>query len=274
MVYKTKRYSKFQKRANRKYMRKRKRYVRKSTALISKSFYIPKTAFVKLPFTALAVTPALAQSQFYTLAIWGSGITCPLTTSQTGVPANGDKYPLGLKEYASFYQHYRVLGASCKVQLNGSGGTPLGSYYCTLLTSSGRPFDTNVDSNYQRIISASTEDLMSYPGAKTKLMSQQNGSNSNIYLKCYGKTKTILGLKDTLDNEELIGLMPGTNTSLPNGNNPYDPRGSWFFVLRIDPAVGDSPASTVQMIIKVKYYVQLLNRDYNNQGTAEVEEQA
>lgn len=271
MVYKTKRYSKFQKRANRKYMRKRKRYVRKSTALISKSFYIPKTAFVKLPFTALAVTPAMIGSQFYTLAIWGSGITCPLTTNQTGVPANGDKYPLGLIEYAKFYQHYRVLGASCKVQLNSSGSTSQGSYYCTLLTSSGRPFDTDPDSNYQRIIAASTEDLMSYPGAKSKLMSQQNGSASNIYLKCYGKTKTILGLKDTLDNEELLGVLPGTSSSNPNGYNPYDQRQSWFFVLRIDPAVVDSSASAVQIIIKVKYYVQLLNRDYNDQGKAVVE---
>lgn len=271
MVYKTKRYSKFQKRANRKYMRKRRRYFKKSTALISKSFYVPKTAFVKLPFTALALTPSMTGSQFYTLAIWGSGITCPLTIDPTGVPLNGDKYPLGLMEYANFYQQYRVLGASCKVQLNSGGATPNGSYYCTLLTSSGRPFDTDADSNYQRIIAAATEDLISYPGAKTKLMSQMNGSAQNIYLKCYGKSKTILGLKDTLDNDELVGQMPGTNTSTPNGRNPDNPRQSWFFVLRIDPANDNSSAGAVQMIIKVKYYVQLLNRDYNDQGTAVVE---
>lgn len=251
--------------------RARRRFARKkflrSPRGLKAGLYIPRQAYVKLPFTQIIQVPELTDSN-YNLPIWGNGITGPLTTdADGGLPNPGDKYPLGVEQYAKFYQYYRVLGASCKIQINNGGSaSPVGSFYCALVSAQGRPYDSSPNSNYQKLISSTTEDLISFPGCSWRLVSQQNGSRQNVFLKRFTKTKSILGVKDLRDNDGVVGKLPNTNSSIDFGLNPLAPDSSWFFLLRIDPNLASTvSANTVQIILKVKYYVQLFGRDYNNQ---------
>lgn len=246
----------------------KKRFFKRIPRSLRAGLYIPRQAYVKLPFTQIIQVPELTNSN-YNLPIWGNGLCGPLTVNSSfpQSPNPGDKFPIGLEQYANFYQYYRVLGASCKVQINASGATPNGSFYCALLSAQGRPYDTSTTSNYQKLTNADTENLISFPGCSWRLVSQQNGSRQNVFLKRWTKTKSIIGVKDIRDNDETVGLLPNTNeNAFPWGNNPSTEDGSWFFLLRIDPNLSSTiTAGTVQIILKVKYYVQLFGRDYNNQ---------
>lgn len=264
---------------------KRRRFSKKrfsrSPVSLRTGLYIPKQAYVKMPFTQIIQSPALTSGANYNLAIWGTGITCPLGTNTNGVPANGDIFPLGLEEYSTFYQYYKVLGASCTVQINSSTtisgdstATSQASYFCSLTSAQGTPYDSDTDSNYYKMVNTTTENLISYPTTSWKLMSLTTGSRQNIYLKRFGKTKSIIGVKDVRDIDNLQGLLPNTDTGAPNGRNPAslsssDNDQNWFFLLRIDPNLAvNIPVNSFQIILKMKYYVQLYGRDFNNQGIA------
>lgn len=241
----------------------RKKFYKSVPRGLKAGLYIPKEAFVKLPFTQIINGPELTNTN-YNLGIWGNGICCPLSTSAS--PSPGDLYPIGVQQYSTFYQNYRVLGASVKVQINCSGAIPNGSFYCALTTAQGVPYDTDPSSNWFKLSSATTQDLISYPGTSWRLASQQNGSLSNIFLKRFGKTKSIIGVKDVRDNEDCLCPLPNTVPAQVNGFNPGSQESAWFFILRVDPNLQTTvPADSFQIIIKVKYYVQLTGRDYNNQ---------
>lgn len=266
---------KFGRRFSRRPRKGSRRFSRKKftkNALVSRVSFIPNQMYVKLPWTQITATASGTGDQNFS---WnGVGITCPLTGT-SGEPANGETFPLGLEEYAGFYQFYKVLGASIKIQLNSSGTTADGSYYCTLLSATGNRLDTDTDSNYFKLAAATTENLISYPGAVWKIMSQQNGSRQNIMLKKFCKTKNMLSIKDVRDMDTLQGYLPGTDASYPNGKNPVTANPgdavNWFFFLRIDPNQTSSQAAgAVQMVVKIQYYVQLYGRDYVNQGIAVV----
>lgn len=256
---------------------RRRRFARKNFSRgvprgLKAGLYIPKQAYVKLPFTKIISGPLLTTGQNYNLGIWGNGICCPLSASTS--PVSGDLYPIGLEQYANFYQQYRVLGASIKVQINSSAllsgdsaSTQQASFYCALTSAQGRPNDVAPNSNWAKLSGATTENIISYPGTSWRLMSQAVGSRQNIFLKRFVKTKSVLGIKDVRDNEDCLCPLPGTVTGSPNGLNPGDPESAWFFMLRVDPNLAQGvPPDSFQIIVKVKYYVQFTGRDYNNQG--------
>lgn len=275
--YRRKTYRKGKRNARGRFARKT---FRKSMTLRA-GLYIPRQAYVKLPFTSIIQVPQLTTGANWTLGIWGNGLTCPLSINPSGNPSVGDKYPLGLEQYSSFYQYYKVLGASCKVQINNgttisgdSVSTSNASYYCALLSAQGTPYDTDTDSNWYKMANSDTENLISFPGCSWRLVSNSVGSRSNQFLKRWTKTKSILGVKDVKDIDDLQGYLPGSESDFPNGRNPSQsdaPNGgsdhNWFFMLRIDPNIAATiPANAVSIVLKVKYYVQLYGRDFNNQG--------
>lgn len=254
----------------------RKRFARKTfrkSMTLRSGLYIPKEAYVKLPLTQIIQSPALTAGANYNIGIWGAGITCPFSTITSGVPSPGDLYPLGLTQYSEFYKYYKVLGCSAKVQINSSttisgdsSATASASYFCSLVAATGSPYSTDSDSNWVTMVNASTQDLISYPGCSWKLLSGTTGNNQNAYLKGWRKTKNMISVKDVRDCDELQGLLPGTDGIYPNGRNPGFPDSSWFWLLRIDPNLTvNIPANSFQIVIKLKYYVQLYGRDFNVQ---------
>lgn len=254
----------------------RKRFQKGVPRGLKAGLYIPRQAFVKLPITRIITSPALLANQNYNLGIWGTGLTAPFSTGV--VPAAGDLYPLGLSQYSNFYQFYKVLGASIKVQINSSTtisgdstATTQASYFCSLSAAQGDPYDTDIGSNYFKMSNITTQDLISYPGTSWRLASQSMGNRQNVFLKAFRKTKSMLGIKDMRDAVMCQGFLPGTEASYPNGRNPtasdsYD--NNWFYIIRVDPNISNPiPAGSFQMIVKVKYYVQLYGRDFNNQAS-------
>lgn len=254
--------------------RSRRRFARKSFSKVPRGLraglYIPKEAFVKLPFTQVLRSPALVAGAPWVLGYNGNGICCP-ETSGAVVPSTGDSYPLGLSQYAGFYKYYKVLGSSIKVNINNTASGASQAWTC-LLAAQGLNGDTDSDSNYQTMLGASPQDLISYPGASWRIVSTAAGSQSNIFLKGFRKTKTMLGRKDIRDNDDVQGLLPGTDTSNVNGRNPEGAgagagySGSWFWMIKIDPTeIGNQTEGAYQVIVKIKYYVQLYGRDFNVQ---------
>lgn len=250
--------------------RSRRRFARKSFSKVPRSLraglYIPKEAFVKLPFTQVLRSPASTFGAPWILSYNGNGITCPQTSS-VSVPFPGDLYPLGLSQYAGFYKYYKVLGSSIKVNIS-SNATGLIQAWTSLLAAQGLNGDTDTSSNYMTMLNADPQDLISYPGCSWRILSSQSGSQSNIFLKGFRKTKTMLGRKDIRDNDDCQGLLPGTDDTYPNGSNPSSATnsGSWFWMIKIDPTENASIAEgSYQVIVKIKYYVQLYGRDFNIQ---------
>ena len=197
----------------------RKKFLRSARGLKA-GLYIPRQAYVKLPFTQIIQVPQLTSGANYTLPIQGTGLTCPLTVGNI-IPQTGEKYPLGLEQYANFYQYYKVLGASIKVQIN-NGTTISGSsvdttncsYYCALLSAQGLAGDSDTGSNYYKMSNSTTEDLISFPGCSWRLVSGNQGSRSNVFLKRFTKTKSILGIKDVKDCDEFLEVFLATHHNL------------------------------------------------------------
>lgn len=254
--------------------RARRRFARKKFSKVPRSLrpglYIPREAFVKLPFTQVIRSPALTAGAPWVIGYNGNGITCP-ETSGTNIPQTGDVYPLGLSQYSNFYKFYKVLGSSIKVNI-AANQTGLIQAWTTLLAAQGLNGDTDTLSNWQVMLNADPQDLMSYPGASWRILSSQSGSQSNIFLKGFRKTKSMLGRKDIRDNDDVQGLLPGTDTAAPNGANPDMTSGSnysgnWFWMIKIDPTEnGNISEGSYQVIVKIKYYVQLYGRDFNTQS--------
>lgn len=256
----------------------RKKFYKRVPRGLKAGLYIPKEAYVKLNYTEFIYSPEITVGNNWTFGFNGNGICAPSTTGGF-VPVSGQEYPLGLTQYSSFYKYYKVLGSSIKIQLNnlvsGSGSTATGPATVCLLAGQGLNGDSDSSSNWQVFENAETRNLISYPGASWKMMSQINGSQTTVWLKGFRKTKTMLGRKDIRDNDDVQGLLPGTDDSNPNGTNPgingglvagYS--GSWFWMVRVDPTItnGTTPANSYQVVVKIKYYVQLYGRDFNEQG--------
>lgn len=254
--------------------RARRRFARKSFSKVPRSLrpglYIPREAFVKLPFTQVLRSPELTAGAPWVLGYNGNGITCPESGPLSAQP--GEIYPLGLSQYSNFYKYYKVLGSSIKVNIS-SNATGLIQAWTTLLAAQGQAKNNSSSTtNWSVMLNADPQDLMSYPGASWRILSAQSGSQSNIFLKGFRKTKTMLGRKDIRDNDDCQGVLPGTGSD-PDGRNPYstalpDPEsGSWFWMIKIDPTEnGNVSEGSYQVIVKIKYYVQLYGRDFNTQA--------
>lgn len=248
----------------------RKRFMRKAPGLRA-GLYIPRQAYVKLPFVQIMSNPLLTVSSgiaTWTFGVQGNGICCPLSTSLTGQPGSGERYPLGLEQYAGFYKFYKVLGSSLKIQYSTTSTTAL-SAVMVVLAGQGAVDDTDTDSNWQKFLNAPTQELIQYPGASWKSMSGIHGETFN-FLKGFRKTKSMIGRKDIRDNDDTQGLLPGTEDQAPNGTNPQANdtddsfSGSWFWMVRIAlNTSGNVAANTFDPILKMKYYTQLYGRDFN-----------
>lgn len=245
----------------------RKRFMRRAPGLRA-GLYIPRQAYVKLPFTQIISNPQIAPGNGWTFGIQGNGICCPLSTSLTGQPATGERYPLGLDQYSGFYKFYKVLGSSIRIQSSTNGPNAVPAIMC-ILAGQGAVGDTDPNSNWQKFANAPIQELLQYPGVSWKSMNGIHGETFN-FLKGFRKTKYMIGRKDIRDNDDTQGLLPGTEDQAPNGTNPQANdtddsfSGCWFWMIRITTSGnGGMAENTFDPIVKVKYYTQLYGRDFN-----------
>lgn len=130
----------------------RKRFSKSVPRGLKAGLYIPRQAYVKLPFTQILNNDQELTSPFQlTFGVQGNGICCPLSQTLTGQPTSGDRYPLGLEQYSGFYKFYKVLGSSIKLQYT-QPATAARTIIAVIIAGQGAPYDTDPSSNWQNLL--------------------------------------------------------------------------------------------------------------------------
>lgn len=139
--------------------------------------------------------------------------------------------PLGLDQWAAFYNLYRVNGVSCEViGCNTNSTTPL----TFVLYPSLDPTPPGT-----------TSGVLSTPYAKSVVTSISAG-NSKMTLKNYMSTKKIFGFKNIDQNPEFESAVTGSPVNL------------WYWVLYGYSGTGSVP--TFQGTVKLTFYCELYDR--------------
>lgn len=226
--------------------------------------YASNQMFVKLPWTYVFTNPLITSGSSLDIGFVGNGLCSPL---QPGNAQTGDKFPLGLMQYAGLYNRYRVMGSKIRISINNAPTTPAGRPLFFSFTSASGVFGNGtapIYENYNKLVSQPLEDMISYPGSQYRIISGALGNKQNVFFKSYVNTSKIMGIKDVKDNEDCVGNMPHVDNSF-NGSNPAT-SGQWFWLLRTLPqSTTDYEANNITYIVKITYYIQLLNRDVNGQ---------
>lgn len=250
-------------RRNRKYTKsyKKKRFSKKkfvSTVgkTVVKAPIQARELYVKLHFTRSANMNVSAGGGS-TLAVLGNSLI-PMPASYSGSISTGDLWCAGVAEYAGFYNLYRVLGCSIKIQLTNISTSNV--LRCVLVpVTFGGPetgSSSTVGDKISELDGLTYDQLIQQPYTKSRVIGYATGGPNSIYLKLFRKTKSMLGCKDIRDNENTYARMPditGANGTILSGG-----AFSWFYYIRIFNAAAS--IQTVDYSIKVKYYTQLSGR--------------
>lgn len=254
---------KFYKRRNKKYTRsyKKKRFSKKkftSTAgkTVVKAPIQARELYVKLHFTK-STNVTITSNNAVTLAVLGNSLI-PLPASYSGSISTGDLWCAGVAEYAAFYNLYRVLGCSVKIQVTQLSTANV--IRCAIVPIAlGGPESgsgTSISDKITELDSLTYDQIIQQPYTTSRIMGYSTGGPNTIYLKSFRKTKNMLSLKDIRDNENTYARMPDITGA--NGTILTSSPNSWFYYIRIfNPAGSGQP---IDYSLKVKYYVQLAGR--------------
>lgn len=217
-----------------------------------------RDTYVKLPFLR-TFQPTIAAASGQTYAVLGNSLI-PMPSSYTSVITLGDTWCSGVSEYAAFYNNYRVLGSSIKIQVTAVSANNVFRVVLLPIMNGGTEVGGVAGTVAQRIteLDALTYDqLAQQPFAQAKTLGVATGGNATVYMKTFRKTKYMLGCKDIKDNNATLFNLPDTNGS--NGQISCEVDTSFFYYLRIFNTAGAS-SQTVEVQIKAKYYTQLSGR--------------
>lgn len=250
----------------RKYTRKgRSRFSRKRfTKVSSKQKTVVRApvnareTFVKLPWVNTYTTTAVAAGASVSRAFLGNSLI-PAPAVYTGTSA-GDEWVSGVAEYAAFYNYYRVLGSSIRVQLvcQTSSGVTLGVAMIPVAFG-GAETGSGLGNISQRIteLDALTYDQLSMqPAAQVRMIGIGSGSNANVFFKMFRKTKSMLSCKDLRDNEDTLLKLPEPTGE--SGTIAVNSNAAFFYYVRVFNLSGAS--GNFDMQVKMKYYTQLTGR--------------
>lgn len=239
---------------------KKKRFVKNNSNMVKiNTSVMAKTAYVKLPWT-FNEQRSIGATTNYSWTFRGNSIA-PQGGNTTGITA-GSILPSGCVEYASFYDKYRVLGASLSVQfLTASTSNWVRVILLPVSASDAASDLATIVTEYDTY---SYSQLAAMPGAQSRIVGFASGSNAQVFLKAFRKTKHMLGIKDIRDQDELLGDMPSTAGA--GGTQPFEEGRQWFYYFRAFNPAGS--AVTVEIMAKMKLYVELNNRRAYQQATS------
>lgn len=234
------------------------KYPNKQRNFISANVLARET-FVKLPFYRTIQNISLAASSSVSYSFLGNSLIPYPAAYNTSTPTAGDLWTSGVFEYSNFYNFYRVLGSSIKVQFVAISANNVFRIAIIPVTYAG-PESGTLGSVADRIteLDALTYDQISMqPGAQTRTLGLATGGNASVVFKLFRKTKNMLASKDIRDNENTLARLPdnnGTNgTIVVNGNSAF------FYYIRIFNAAAAS-VGTFEIAVRMKYYTQLSGR--------------
>lgn len=251
--------------STRKYSRKpRGRFSRKRfTKISSKQRTVVKApvnareTYVKLPWVNTYPTLTVGASASVSYAFLGNSLI-PNPAVFTGTITTGDEWVSGVSEYANFYNQYRVLGSSIKLQIVMQSTAVVG---CTIIPVMMGGAETNtagaISDRITELDALTYDQLSMQPSAQMRMLGIGTGGNATVFFKMFRKTKQMLSCKDIKDNEDTLLRLPdpdGTDGSITANANS-----SFFYYVRITNLTSTATVN-YNMQVKMKYYTQLTGR--------------
>lgn len=252
-------YYKRNKRYTKPYKKKRfskKKFISSAGKTVVKAPIQARELYVKLHLTQSRNQNITASSGF-TLAILGNSLI-PLPQLYNGTISSGDLWCAGVTEYASFYNLYRVLGSSIKLQLTQINTANVLRCVIVPVAVGGPETGTsyNVADKITELDSLTYDQLIQQPYVTNRILGIASGGPNTLFLKLFRKSKSMIAVKDIRDNQDTMLRLPDITGS--NGQILCSSPNAWFYYIRIFNAAGT--ATTIDYSIKVKYYVQLAGR--------------
>lgn len=252
-------------RFTRKTTKGRKRFSKKkftkntANAVAIRGLVIPREVYAKLKCNQLENITSPGNSSVRRLYLGNSATFYPpqgalgaFATPNAIIPA-GELYPGGFTDYGSFFDKYRILGSSIRIEgiMTTNSNT---SFVRLVMIPIGPNPDVAADAienMVNQLDAFSFDQLMGYPQAQYRQIGVQTGGVSKFVFKSFRKTKTMLAFKDIRDREEVNTDMPlpdGTLGTRPDAQNLW----GWYFRAFNDDA---TVAQTMKMTVTVKNYV-------------------
>lgn len=197
------------------------------------------------------------------LMFLGSHCCTPLG-SPDNVPSLVEDYPLALHNWASFYDKAICYGSSIKIEMMPLTATDALARWVLL------PIASQTDDNNDTVNPNGTPttknildqldypELCAYPGAQYGYIRTSNAGVTRV--KAFRKTKSILGLKDIKDNQNDLQMILPLASNPDQGKNSTDVSTQcWLWYFRVFGA-GSNATGNLQFMVKIKYYLQMLDR--------------
>lgn len=217
-----------------------------------------RDTYVKFPFLR-TFQPTIAAASAQTYSVLGNSLV-PIPASYSNIaPSVGDIWCSGVSEYAAFYNNYRVLGSSIKIQVTAVSANNVFRVVMIPVMCGGQEVGspTSIAGRIFELDALTYDQLAQQPFAQSKTLGIATGGNATVYMKTFRKTKYMLGVKDIKDTETTLLNLPDTTGA--NGEIAISPDNSFFYYIRIFNTAGAS-SQTVEVQIRSKYYVQLTSR--------------
>lgn len=221
-----------------------------------------RNLYVKLPYSRVFASSISANSaQSY---VFSGNALVPYTAAADGSVAVGDILPSGLIQYGQFYNDAVAFGSSFKCQIVAPAQAANTLLRCVLITmpfrsGPGGVTDQTRSALISQLDSYSYEQLVAWPYASWKTTSIGAGGTPSVYFKKFRKTKSMLGIKDVVDNSFLNMDMPQTTADLA-GN----PGIGFIWYLRIFNRSGTDAVSP-EVVVKMSTYLKMSTREFNEQ---------
>lgn len=219
-----------------------------------------RETYVKLPWQNTFPTTTLAAGASTNRAFLGNSLVPFPASYSSNTPTAGDEWVSGVSEYASFYNNYRVLGSSIKVQLlcQTSTGCTFGVVLIPVAASGTESGPSSFVQNRITELNALDYDTISMqPYAQSRIIGIGSGGNANVFFKMFRKTKSMLACKDLRDNPDTLLDLPD-----PSGSageiRCTQPDSAFFYYVRVFNL--SSAGGQFDMQVKMKYYTNLSGR--------------
>lgn len=257
------------------YRRRPRRYMRKSRGRFSKKRFNKystsqktvvrplinaRETYVKLPWQDTDNLTLVSAGNSSRFAVLGNSLVGVPADYTNIAPVNPTEWAAGVNEYAQFYNKYRVLGASVKIQVVLHSGTDI-TAGCVLIpiahggAEGGVPVNA-VAERLAELDALTYDELCLQPHAKSKLIGVANSGNSSVFFKMFRKTKQMISARDIRDVEECLLRLP--NPGGTGGTVLLSSRSAWFFYFRLfNLSAGNL---TFDHQVRVKYYANLSGR--------------
>jgi len=218
-----------------------------------------RETYVKLPWVNTFTTTSLTSLASSSRAFLGNSLVpFPASYGSSSSPSTGDEWVSGVAQYAAFYDMYRVLGCSIRVQIlcQTSSGVTFGVVLVPVTISGDPNNGFYVDDKIAELDALNYDQLCMLPNTQCRMIGIGSGGNANVFMKGFRKTKQMLAVKDIKDKEDTLIQLPNPNGS--GGSILTSGDAAWFWYVRVSNLT--TATGGFDMQVKMKYYTQLAGR--------------